>query len=484
MEQGKSKEDDKGKAQAFKTFVRPNTEVFFDGGLSRSSVEASVMEVERRAEVVGLKSDQAPSGNRSKTSLGFTRVIPISKEMVWRSFKSLRNKGEKAAGVDQETLASFSKDLRGNLYKIWNRLSSGSYQASAIRSVAIPKGVDQVRQLGLPTFSDRIAQGVITSYLQPRLEAEFDIHSYGYRPGKSAHGALKEVRENVQRYDWVIDLDISNFFDGLSHEHLFKALSVHVEEYWVLLYIGRWLRAPIQDSSNQISVPRRSGTPQGGVISPLLSNLYLHYSLDKWLRKYYPSLEFVRYADDMILHCGTHEEARELLLSIESRLSNCGLELNASKTKIVYCKDRRRKLGEGAEIQFDFLGYRFKPRVVCQKYGQLHLIFDGGISPKSESRINAVFVESHFQRWTWRSIEAIAAHFNAKIRGWLNYFSVFRKGELRRTFRRFHHRLISWAVKRFKRFRKSRVKAGKWLRRLAKRRPELFVHWQYGFANV
>lgn len=484
MEQGKSKENVKGKAQAFHTFVRPKTEASFDGGLSRSSVESSVMEGERRAEVVGLNPEETPSGDRSKTSLGFTRVIPISKKMVWRSFKSLRRKGEKAGGVDQETLASFSKDLMGNLYKIWNRMSSGSYQASAIRSVEIPKGIGQVRNLGLPTFSDRIAQGVITSYLQPRLEAEFDIHSYGYRPGKSAHGALKEVRENVQRYDWVLDLDISNFFDGLSHELLLTALSVHVEEYWVLLYIGRWLRAPIQESENRLSDLRTQGTPQGGVISPLLSNLYLHYALDKWLRKYYGDLNFVRYADDMIIHCRTHEEARELLLAIESRLSNCGLELNASKTKIVYCKDRRRKGGEGAGIQFDFLGYRFQPRVVCQKYGQLHLIFDGGISPKSESRINAVFVESHFQRWTWRGIEAIAAHFNAKIRGWLNYFSVFRKGELKRTFRRFHHRLISWAVKRFKRFRKSRVKAGKWLRRMAKNRPELFVHWQYGFANA
>lgn len=484
MEQGKSKDNVKGKAQAIKTFVRPNTEESFDGGLSRSSAEASVMEVERRAEVVGLNSGEAPSGNRSKTSSGFTRVIPISKEMVWRSFKSLRKKGEKASGVDQETLASFSKDLKGNLYKVWNRLSSGSYQAGVIREVEIPKESGQVRHLGLPTFSDRIAQGVITSYLQPRLEAEFDFHSYGYRPGKSAHGALKEVRENVQRYDWVIDLDISNFFDGLSHALLFKALSVHVVEYWVLLYIGRWLRAPIQKTDKQISGPRAAGTPQGGVISPLLSNLYLHYTLDKWLRKYYPNLDFVRYADDMILHCRTQEEARSLLLAIESRLSNCGLELNVSKTKIVYCKDRRRKVGEGEGVQFDFLGYRFQPRVVCQKYGQLHLIFDGGISPKSESRINAVFVESHFQRWTWRSIDEIAAHFNAKIRGWLNYYSVFRKGELRRTFRRFHHRLISWAVKRFKRFRKSRVKAGKWLRRMAKSRPELFVHWQYGFANV
>ena len=484
MEQGKSSVNAKGKAQVGQTPTRLNTEVMLDGGLGRSSEDAAVMEVERRAGVVPKDSQAAPTKEGSKTVVDQSRVIPISKEMVWSSYKQIVKKGEKASGIDGEVLSSFQEKLGMELYKLWNRLSSGSYHPPAVLRVGIDKGGGQLRYLGIPTLSDRIAQEVIREYLNSRFEAIYDAHSYGYRVGKSAHAALGEVREQVQRHDWVIDLDIKGFFDNISHELLLKALSKHVEESWVKLYIGRWLTAPYQEREGQIGLPRERGTPQGGVISPLLSNLYLHYALDKWLRKYYPGVKFVRYADDMVIHCDSREQAIGILESVSARLSNCELSLNREKTQIVYCKDKRRAEEVDEPVWFDFLGYRFMPRTVRQKYGQLRLIFDGGMSPKSEQRIAKDLRELNFQRWTYRSVAEMAAFFNAKLRGWLHYYGMIRKRDLRRTFRRFHHRLISWAVKRFKRFRRSRVKAGQWLRRLAKRQPDLFVHWQHGFANV
>ncbi|MEC4115309.1 group II intron reverse transcriptase/maturase, partial [Myroides pelagicus] len=225
-----------------------------------------------------------------------SRSIPITKQMVWEAYRKVKsNKG--SAGVDEETLIDFDADLSKNLYKLWNRLSSGSYFPQSVKAVEIPKGNGGTRTLGIPTIADRIAQEVVKSYIEPRLEAVFVPSSYGYRPHKSAHDAIEQVRTNVRNYGWVIDMDIKSFFDEVDHDLLLKALSKHVTEKWVMLYIKRWLASPV--SRNGVLEHKvGKGTPQGGVISPLLANLYLHYVLDKWLEKHYPNVRFVRYADD------------------------------------------------------------------------------------------------------------------------------------------------------------------------------------------
>lgn len=484
MEQGKSKGDVKGKAQAFKSFVRPKTEASFDGGPVRSSEERSVMEWERRDGVVRSKLLGPPSLTGSMSLNTETRNIPISKRKVWEAYQKVRKNGG-CGGFDGESLEQFDTALGESLYKLWNRLSSGSYQAPPVLEVGIPKGEGQIRSLGIPTVGDRIAQEVIRAYLEPRLEREFVSSSYGYRPGRSAHAALRSVRDNVQVYDWVIDLDIANFFEEVSHELMLKALSSHLSEKegWVSMYVERWLTAPIFKEDGSWSYRSGYGTPQGGVISPLLSNLYLHYALDKWLGKTYPGQRFARYADDVIIHCTSKEEAEEILWALRARLSECHLRLNESKTRIVYCKDRRRR-DDYPSVYFDFLGFRFQPRTSCVKYGRLVLLFDCGISPGSMSRISKWFGHKAARNWSGRDLGEIAQFFNAKIRGWLNYYGAFRRHLLWKIFRRFHRRLVKWAINRYKRFGRSKRKAAKWLRRLIKASPEVFVHWQTEFANA
>ena len=271
-------------------------------------------------------------------------TVPITKQMVKEAYGKVKaNQG--SAGVDKESLEEFQADLLNNLYKLWNRLSSGSYFPKPVREVMIPKANGSKRTLGIPTVSDRIAQQVIKTYLEPRLEAEFQESSYGYRPLKSAHQAVAAVRENVLQYAWVIDMDIKNFFDEVDHELLLKALSCHVKEKWVMMYIQRWLESPIQKQDGTLIRKEGKGTPQGGVISPLLSNLFLHYVLDKWLIKHYSDMVFVRYADDVILHCSNEEKAKQLLEAVRQRLKECNLRLNEEKTKIVYCQNYRREKG-------------------------------------------------------------------------------------------------------------------------------------------
>ncbi|MFT6443360.1 MAG: group II intron reverse transcriptase/maturase [Salibacteraceae bacterium] len=287
-----------------------------------------------------------------------TKSVPITKEMVWESYKKVKSNGG-SAGIDHQSLSDFDSVRSKELYKLWNRLASGSYFAPAVKRVTIPKG-RKTRPLGIPTVSDRIAQQVIKAYLEPRLESIFSENSYGYRPNRSAHTAIEIVRLNVQRYSWVIDLDIQEFFENVDHSLLMKALERHVSEKWVLLYIRRWLEAPVELEDGTLKMSKGKGTPQGGVISPLLSNLYMHYCVDKWLEKNYPLLKMVRYADDLIVHCRSHEEAVHTLAALKSRLRECGLTAHPEKTKIVYCKKDGRNL-KGYPVQFDFLGFSFQP---------------------------------------------------------------------------------------------------------------------------
>jgi group II intron reverse transcriptase/maturase len=482
MEQRKSYTDVKGKAQAGQSPVRLNTDAIYDGGLSRSSEETSVMGAERRTEVVQLELDLPTPNHRGKTTLTPTRGIPITKQMVWDAYKKVRS-NQGSAGIDNQTISDYEENLRGNLYKLWNRMSSGSYFPVAVKEVSIPKTPTQRRKLGIPTVSDRIAQEVIKSYIEPQLDKEFSPHSYGYRPLKNSHQAVAEVKKNVLQYAWVVDMDISSFFDNMSHEKVLKALSYHVKENWVIMYVKRWLTAPMQDKNGKQTM-RDKGTPQGGVISPLLANLFLHYTFDKWFAQNYPDLSFVRYADDIVVHCRSEAESRAALQAIKERMSVCELMLNEEKTKIVYCKTANRKLPFDT-VKFDFLGFSFQPRPAKNnKTNKLFLSYDCAISKKKETTILEKLRQSKFHQWTGRTLAEIAETFNPKLRGWLNYYGKFRPYKLNKIFGAFNWRLIKWAVKKYKRFKGSMRKAGNWIRGIALHYPYIFVHWQHGFQGA
>ena len=478
MEQGKSYKDAKGKAQAGQTSVRPNTDDLYETGLSHSSEEAPVMGVERRAGVTQLRLPlTTPKGGRD--SGAEAKSIPITRRMIWESYKKVRkNKG--AAGIDEETIEMYEQRLEDNLYVLWNRMSSGSYFPPPVLEVEIPKDDGRKRKLGIPTVNDRVAQQVLKNYLEQRFEAEFSPQSYGYRPLKSAHQAVEQVRRNVWHYHWVIDMDISGFFDNMSHDLLQRAMERHVQEKWAKMYITRWLQAPIEDRKGNKRTREGKGTPQGGVISPLLANLFLHYAFDKWLEITYPNLCFVRYADDIIVHCNSQAEAEEVLIAIKRRLWECKLELNEKKTRIVYCKKDHRK-DKFKTVQFDFLGFSFQPRSASNHGKELFLSYDCAISRKSENKIVEVFRKLKLHQWTSFDLSRIAQVLNPKIRGWINYFGKFKMHKLSRIFMILNERLVRWAVNKYRRFGNSFAKAGRWLRNLAVCYPGLFVHWLFGF---
>ena len=408
-----------------------------------------------------------------------TKSIPITKEMVWEAYKLVkRNKG--SAGVDGATLQEFEKVRVKELYKLWNRLASGSYFANKVKRVEIPKEGGKIRPLGIPTVSDRIAQQVIKSYIEPRLETVFLDHSYGYRPNKSAHQTVKEVQNNVRKYHWVIDLDIQEFFENVDHELLYKALKVHVSEKWVLMYLQRWLEAPVLYPDGTTKPSNGKGTPQGGVISPLLSNLYLHYCVDKWMKIKFPKVKMVRYADDMIVHCGSEREARDLLDELKARFKECGLTVHPTKTKIVYCKKSGRNL-ERKSVQFDFLGFSFQPRLTRLKRGGVFLQYDCKMSRKSKKRILQELRDLRLHNRSQSTIEDLAILLNPKIRGWINYYGKVKRISLKPVFYYLHHRLIKWILNKYKRFKNSRVRAVKWLRRITAHYPHLFYHWSLGY---
>jgi RNA-directed DNA polymerase len=482
MEQRKSHINAKGTAQAGERPVRQNTEVMCDGGLSRSSEEASVMGVERRAEVVQLELDFTTLGNQGMTKPILTKGIPITKQMVYEAYKKVhRNKG--AAGIDEESLEDFDLGKAKNLYKIWNRMSSGSYFPMGVREVSIPKADGKKRKLGIPTVSDRIAQEVVRTYIEPRLEKEFSANSYGYRPLRNTHQAVAKVKENVLKYPWVIDMDIKGFFDNMSHEKVILALEKHISEKWVIKYVKRWLTAPMINKEGK-ETPRSVGTPQGGVISPLLANLFLHYAFDKWMAIHFPQISFVRYADDIIVHCNSEEESKEVLEAIRGRITNCELSLHPDKTKIVYCKTANRKK-TFKTVKFDFLGFSFQPRpLMSSRTKKLFLSYDCAISRTKELKIAEELKESMFHQWTGSTLEEIAKTFNPKLRGWYNYYGKFSPYKLNRVFGLFNWRLIKWAVKKYKSFNGSMRKAGNYIRGIAEAFPYIFVHWQYGFKGA
>jgi group II intron reverse transcriptase/maturase len=411
------------------------------------------------------------------------KPFSIPKREVWEAFKRVKaNQG--AAGVDGQSIQDFEARLAANLYKLWNRLSSGSYMPPPVRRVDIPKGHDGTRPLGIPTVADRIAQEVVRRYLEPILEPVFHPDSYGYRPGCSAIDAIRTARQRCWRSDWVLDIDIKGFFDSIDHELLLRAVRKHTECAWVQLYIERWLKAPAMLDSGEL-VARMQGTPQGGVISPLLANLFLHYAFDTWMGRAMPGTPFERYADDIICHCRSEREAQALRRLIEDRFIACGLVLHPQKTKIVYCKDTSRT-GQHATVTFDFLGYTFQPRRAKWPGGFYRASYLPAASPPALKAIRSAVREWSLQRHSDKGLSDLARMFNPYIRGWIGYYSHFYKSALYPTLRRIDAHLLQWAARKYKRFRRRPQRARAWLARVVRRSPNLFAHWKllYGQGRM
>jgi len=405
--------------------------------------------------------------------LNQAKSFDIPKREVWEAFKNVKaNQG--AAGVDGQSIEEFEAQLAGNLYKLWNRMSSGSYMPPPVRRVDIPKANGGTRPLGIPTVADRIAQEVVRRYLEPLLEPVFHGDSYGYRPGRSAVDALRSARQRCWRYDWILDLDIKGFFDSIDRELLLRAVRKHTRCRWVLLYIERWLRAPAMLEDGSL-VPRERGTPQGGVVSPILANLFLHYVFDVWVGCTFP-MPFERYADDIICHCHSEREALALRRVLDRRFAQCGLVLHPEKTKGVYCKDTNRK-GEYPNCQFDFLGYTFRPRRAKWRGGLYGLSFLPAASPKALKAIRQAIRGWSLQTRSDKALDDLARMFNPYIRGWINYYSHFYKSELYPTLRRIDAFLVRWARRKFKRLRQRPKVARAWLARVIRSSPDLFAHW-------
>jgi RNA-directed DNA polymerase len=402
------------------------------------------------------------------------KPFDIPKREIWEAFKHVKaNQG--AAGVDGQSIEDFEARLGDNLYKLWNRLSSGSYMPSPVRRVEIPKANGGTRPLGIPTVADRVAQEVVRRYLEPLVEPMFHEDSYGYRPGRSAIDAIRTARQRCWRYDWVVDIDIKGFFDSIDHTLLLRAVHKHTVCPWVLLYIERWLKAPMMTEDGTL-VQRDIGTPQGGVISPLLANLFLHYVFDVWLDRGFSGVPFERYADDIICHCRSEREALKLRQVLDQRFAECGLVLHPEKTKVVYCKDTNRK-GDHAIIQFDFLGYTFRPRLAKWRGGLFGVSFLPAASPTALKAIRQAIRGWSLQTRSDKELDDLARMFNPHIRGWINYFSHFYKTALYPTLLRIDVFLLRWARRKFKRFRYAPRRARSWLARVVRTSPGLFAHW-------
>jgi RNA-directed DNA polymerase len=406
-----------------------------------------------------------------------TKPFSISRAIVQKAYLRVKeNRG--SAGIDKLSLEEFEKDSRNHLYRLWNRMSSGSYMPSPGLLVEIPKKGGGKRPLGIPTVTDRIAQTVVTLLLEPELEPIFHEDSYGYRPGRSAIDAVGKARQRCWRYDWVLDLDIKGFFDNLPHDLLMKALRKHTNCKWMLLYIERWLTAPVQQTEGTLT-ERTKGTPQGAIVSPLLANLFLHYCMDEWLRQNYPACPFERYADDGVIHCRSEQQAVKLKEALQARLKACGLEMHPEKTKVVYCKDSSRK-GLYANFQFDFLGYTFRGRKAKGRQGQYFTSFIPAISEKAKVAIREKMRTWKLQRKEGSELSKLATLANPALRGWLNYYGVFYKTELYRVLGHLNLILVKWVTRKYKRLRNRMAKARKWLGEIAKRSPKLFAHWYVG----
>jgi len=414
--------------------------------------------------------------------LNKTKPFDISKDLVMQAYEQVKaNKG--AAGIDQQSLEDFDKNLKDNLYKLWNRMSSGSYFPPPVMAVPIPKKSGGVRILGIPTVADRIAQMVVKLMFEPNVEPHFLPDSYGYRPNKSALDAVGVTRQRCWKYDWVVEFDIKGLFDNIDHELLMKAVKRHTDDKCILLHIERWLKAPMQCANGEV-VARNRGTPQGGVVSPMLSNIFMHYAYDAWMSKYQPTVPWCRYADDGLAHCKTENEALQILAELTQRFKKCGLEMHPDKTKIVYCKDDKRK-GEYPKVEFEFLGYCFRQRVV--KNSKSKKLFSGFLPAASKTAIKSMRTKTRtlgIRLMTELSLLDIAKICNPILRGWINYYGKYGWHGLRSVLRHFNKTLVTWAMRKFKKLKRRRGKATHFIINIQRKQPELFAHWKFGIGRT
>ena len=405
----------------------------------------------------------------------------IEKRRVYEAYKAVKS-NQGAAGVDGETLEIFEKDLAGNLYNLWNRMSSGTYFPPPVRAVSIPKKSGGERVLGVPTVSDRIAQMVVKQMIEPDLDSLFLPDSYGYRPGKSALDAVGATRQRCWKYDWVLEFDIKGLFDNLPHDLLLKAIRKHVKCKWALLYIERWLAVPMEKNGEIIE--RARGTPQGGVVSPILSNLFMHYAFDLWMTRTHPDLPWCRYADDGLVHCRSEHQAEALMAELDSRLAACGLQMHPTKTKIVYCKDQRRQ-GKYPNVMFDFLGYQYRPRRVANtQQDEFFCGYTPAVSPAALKTMRATIKSLNIPRQTPRTLAEIAQQLNPLLRGWIAYYGRFSRSALSTLADYVNQKLRAWIMRKFKRFQSHKTRASLFLRKLARGNPGLFVHWKVFGTNT
>lgn len=406
-----------------------------------------------------------------------TKSLPVSKRMVFDSYLKVVSKNG-GAGIDRESIGMFDANMSKNLYKLWNRMTSGSYFPPPVRTVFIPKKQGGQRPLGIPTVSDRIAQGVVKDYLEPTMEAVFHNSSFGYRLGRSAHGALEQCQSNCNQKAWVLDVDIKGFFDNISHAIMLQLLSQHTQEKWVLMYVERWLKAGVEQEDGSIAA-RTKGTPQGGVISPLLSNLYLHHAFDKWMEATHSQYPFERYADDIVVHCNSKAEAESMQRELEARMQGFELTLHPEKTKIVYCKNYQRHERHDNE-SFTFLSYSFQPRTIKSKFGKAKriLVFGAAICNEAKASIRTAIKGVLRTQWSTQTLEWFADKLNPKIRGWINYYSRFNSDEAYGVFYYLNELIRKWIKNTFKIRGKDRLY--KKYKLIQVENPILFYHWKIG----
>ena len=408
------------------------------------------------------------------------KPFEVSKREVWQAYRQVRSK-KGAPGVDEVTLAEFEADLKNNLFKIWNRMSSGSYFPPPVKAVEIPKPHGGgVRVLGVPTVGDRVAQTVVARRLEAKVEPIFHPDSYGYRPGRSALDAVATCRQRCWKRDWVIDLDVQKFFDTVDHDLVVKAVAAHTDLPWVLLYVRRWLTAPIQQPDGTVQ-QRNRGTPQGSAVSPVLANLFMHYAFDAWMTREYSTVQFERYADDVVVHCVSRSQAQRLVAAIADRMVEVGLRLHPAKTRIVYCKDGRRR-AEYEHTAFTFLGYTFRARKARAPGGGSFSSFQPAISTDALNKISGEVRRWRLHRRTGHTIGEIANQINPIVRGWMQYYGAFYRSALYPLLQRINAYLMRWIRDKYKRLRPMKKAKAAW-QRITGQHRRLFAHWAWAYSS-